>query len=144
MAEGRSLRDAARERLRSPARFLVLSGLSFALNLVVTAALHEGAGLGTDASFALALAMVFLANFALMRWYVFPGGSRPLVPQLVGFGLSSLAFRGLEFAGFLLLHRVLGLAYLLAAATTLSLSFATKYVYYNAWLFAREPGGSER
>ncbi len=141
MEEGLSLRAAARERLRSPARFLVLSGLSFTLNLAVTAALHEGAGLGADASFACALATVFLVNFALMRRYVFPGGSRPLVPQLVGFGLSSLAFRGLEFAGFLLLHSVLELAYLLAAAATLSLSFATKYVYYNAWLFAREPGG---
>lgn len=144
MDEGLSPRGAARERLRSPARFLVLSGLSFTLNLAITAALHEGAGLGADASFALALATVFVVNFALMRWYVFPGGSRPLVPQLVGFGLSSLAFRGLEFAGFLLLHSVFGLVYLLAAAATLSLSFATKYVYYNAWLFAREPGGRTR
>ena len=75
MEEGLSPRGAARERLRSPARFLVLSGLSFALNLAFTAALHEGVGLGADASFALALVAVFLVNFTLMRWYVFPGGN---------------------------------------------------------------------
>ena len=92
MEEELSLRGAARERLRSPARFLVLSGLSFTLNLAVTGALHEGAGLGADASFACALATVFLVNFALMRWYVFPGGSRPVVPQLVGFGEQPIGF----------------------------------------------------
>ena len=115
----------------------MLSGFSFAANITLTAVLHELIGVGEEVSFAVALATVFAFNFALMRWFVFAGAGRPLLPQFLGFGLSSLAFRGLEFCTFLVLHQVAGIPYLLAATATLTFSFVAKYLFYGRWLFAR-------
>ena len=73
-----------------------------------------------------------------MRWWVFRGTPRPLLDQLLGFGLSSLFFRGTEYLGYLLLYRWADLPYLMAALVVISVSFGLKYVAYNSWLFARE------
>jgi putative flippase GtrA len=126
-----ALRDGA------PVRYLLQSGLSFTANLGITAGLHELLGVSPELSFAVALVFVFVMNFAGMRWWVFRGTDRAIASQLMGFGLSSLAFRGLEYCGFLLLYRIAGTPYLLAAASTIGLSFVVKYVVYNSWLFSR-------
>ena len=129
--------NAANQRAPTPLRYLLLSALSFTLNLGVTAGLCEIFGVAPEVSFAVALATVFVTNFAGMRWWVFRGTSRPVLRQLVGFGLSSLAFRGLEYCGYLLLYRVAGAPYLAAAVAVIGISFPLKYVVYDSWLFAR-------
>jgi len=121
----------------APLRYLALSGLSFVSNLGITACLHEAFGVSPELAFAVALVTVFVANFAGMRWWVFRGTARPVVRQLLGFGVSSLSFRGLEYCGYLLLFRIAGVPYLAAAAATIGISFAVKYVVYNSWLFSR-------
>lgn len=124
--------------LSAPARFVALGATSFSLNLGITAGLHELLSVSPEISFAIALATVFCANFAAMRWWVFRGTGRPLLGQLLGFGLSSLCFRGAEYVGYLVLYRVAGLAYLVSALVVIGVSFGLKYVVYNSWLFARE------
>jgi len=124
-------------RAATPLRYLVLSALSFLLNLGITAGLHEIFGVAPEISFAVALATVFVTNFAGMRWWVFRGTSRPFLRQLVGFGLSSATFRGLEYCGYLLLYRAAGAPYLAAAIAVMGVSFVVKYVVYDSWLFAR-------
>jgi putative flippase GtrA len=124
-------------RAGKPARYLLLSALSFALTLGITAGLRECFGVPPEISFAVALAVVFLTNFAGMRWWVFRGTERPMILQFVGFGLSSLSFRGLEYCGYLLLYRIAGIPYLAAAVATIGISFVVKYAVYDSWLFSR-------
>ena len=124
-------------RAGKPARYLLLSALSFALTLGITAGLREWFGVPPEISFAVALAVVFLTNFAGMRWWVFRGTERPMIVQFVGFGLSSLSFRGLEYCGYLLLYRIAGIPYLAAAVATIGISFVVKYAVYDSWLFSR-------
>lgn len=124
-------------RAGKPARYLLLSALSFALTLGITAGLREWFGVPPEISFAVALAVVFLTNFAGMRWWVFRGTERPVIVQFVGFGLSSLSFRGLEYCGYLLLYRIAGIPYLAAAVATIGISFVVKYAVYDSWLFSR-------
>jgi putative flippase GtrA len=124
-------------RVGAPLRYLLQSGLSFTTNLGITAGLHELLGVSPEISFAIALVFVFVMNFAGMRWWVFRGTDRPIATQFMGFGLSSLAFRGLEYCGYLLLYRVAAIPYLVAAAATIGISFVVKYVVYNSWLFSR-------
>ncbi|MFQ5416991.1 MAG: GtrA family protein [Myxococcota bacterium] len=124
--------------LGAPGRFLLLGGLSFSLNLGITAALHEIFGVSPEVSFAVALVAVFCVNFAIMRCWVFRGTSRPIRSQLAGFGVSSLFFRGLEYAGYFALFRYARFPYLVAALTVIGISFTLKYVVYNFWLFSRE------
>jgi putative flippase GtrA len=115
----------------------VFSGVSFAVNIGITSSLHEGIGVSPEISFAVALLVVFVMNFAAMRWWIFAGTNRRLGSQLLGFGFSSLAFRGLEYCGYLVLYRVLGIPYLGAAVATIGVSFVAKYVVYDSWLFTR-------
>lgn len=129
--------NAVGRRMAVPARYLAFSGLSFGVNLGTTAGLHEGIGVTPEISFGVALVVVFLMNFAGMRWWIFSGTDRPVVPQLLGFGLSSLFFRGLEYCGYLLLYRMAGVDYLVAAVVTIGVSFVAKYAVYNSWLFSR-------
>jgi putative flippase GtrA len=124
--------------LGAPARFLVLGVLSFSTNLGITAGLHEILGVSPEVAFAIALVIAFCMNFSLMRWWVFRGTERPIMDQLVGFGVSSLFFRGTEYVGYLFLYRIANVRYLTAAVAVLGASFVVKYVVYNSWLFSRE------
>ena len=124
-------------RMGVPARYLAFSGLSFGMNLGITAGLHAGVGLAPEISFAVALAVVFLMNFVGMRWWIFSGTDRPMASQFLGFGFSSLVFRGLEYCGYLVLYRMVGVDYLVAAVVTIGISFVAKYTVYNSWLFSR-------
>jgi putative flippase GtrA len=129
--------NSVARRLAVPARYLAFSGLSFAVNLGITAGLHEGFDVDPEVSFAVALVVVFLMNFAGLRWWIFSGTDRPVASQFLGFGLSSLGFRGLEYCGYLLLYRLAGLDYLLAAVAVIGAAFVAKYAVYNSWLFSR-------
>ena len=125
-------------QLGAPARFVALGATSFSLNLGMTVVLHEFFGVSPELAFAAALITVFCVNFSIMRWWVFRGTPRPLLDQLLGFGVSSLFFRGSEYLGYLLLYRWAGLTYVVAAVVVISVSFSLKYVVYNSWLFARD------
>ena len=129
--------NASLRRAGTPARYLLLSALSFGLTLGITAGLREWFSVSPEISFAVALLVVFLTNFAGMRLWVFRGTQRPVAIQCMGFGLSSLSFRGLEYCLYLLLYRVVGIPYLAAAIATIGVSFVVKYVVYNSWLFSR-------
>jgi len=123
-------------RTSAPVRFVLLGAISFSTNLCVTAGLHELVHVSPDASFAIGLATVFILNFAVMRWWVFPGSGLSMGRQLAGFAMTSVVFRVAEFLVFLLLRHVGGTYYLLAAAGTLCFSLVLKYFVYGSWLFA--------
>jgi hypothetical protein len=87
-------------------------------------------------SFAVGLVTVFVINFAVMRWWVFPDSDLSVGRQLAGFAMMSVVFRSSEFLVFLLLRHVGGTYYLYAAGATLCLSMVVKYFTYGSWLFA--------
>jgi putative flippase GtrA len=123
-------------RTGAPFRFVLLSAISFATNLGITAGLHELAGASPDVSFAIGLATVFVLNFVVMRWWVFPESGLSMARQLTGFAMTSVVFRISEFFIFLLLRHVGDTYYLFAAGGTLCFSMVVKYFVYGSWLFA--------
>ncbi len=124
-------------RAKAILRFGTSGALSFAVNLGGTAFLHELCGFGEEVAFAVALAVVFVMNFLVMRYYVFPGPQRSVTTQLAMFGASSVGFRGAEYLAFLILHTWLRTQYALAIVAILALSFVCKFVFYRGVVFAR-------
>ena len=128
------------------ARFGVLGGISFALNLAVTTGLHELAGVRAETAYAVALALVLLTNFVACRLWVFGDSHGRALDQGVLFLISSLAFRGAEYAAFLVLHTLAGLHYLAAIVLITAFSVATKFLHYRFVVFRASPaspGGRE-
>jgi putative flippase GtrA len=122
---------------RSALRFTAATGLSFGVNLGLTAALHEWFGVAEETAFGVALAVVFLMNFAMLRWWIY--GRRPgsLAWEFAGYSVSALAFRGAEYLAFLLVHTWLNVHYTAAILGIQAVSFVSKYVYYGAVIFRR-------
>jgi putative flippase GtrA len=132
--------SARSPRAGAPLRFVLLSVMSFTLNLGVTAGVREGLGASPEVAFAVGILTVFTVNFTTMRWWVFPGSGRSATRQLTIFALTSLVSRSTEYAVFLLLIHVAGVFYLAAAALTLIVSMIVKYFVYGSWLFAEQEG----
>jgi putative flippase GtrA len=122
---------------RASVRYLVFSGISFCLNVGITATLREAFGVSPEIAFAVALVTVFVINFIGLRWWVFAGTERALAKQFAAFVLSSLCFRGLEYCAYLVLLRAFDVPYLIAVVATIGVSFVVKYVVYGSWLFSR-------
>jgi len=117
-------------------RFGALGAVGFGLNIVVTFVLTETFGAPEELAFAIGLGAVFIFSFLTSRYLIFVGAaSGDPHKQLLKFAASSAAFRGAEYLGFLLLHTVMGLGYLLAIPVVLGVSFLTKFVAYSSVVF---------
>ena len=120
-------------------RFGVLGAVGFGINIAVAVVLTEFFGVSEELSFAIALAVVFCFSFVTSRYLIFAGAAAgDPRKQLAKFAVSSAAFRGAEYVGFLLLHTVLGQPYLLTIVSVLTVSFLTKFVTYSTVVFTSE------
>lgn len=122
--------------MQSLFRFGGAGALSFSINVGLTAFLHEVLGVLEEIAFAISLVVAFIVNFITCRYYVFDGRSGDVRKQLLAHLVLSLFFRGTEYLGFLLLHTVMGLPYLLAVVTVLVVSFAAKFLFYKNVVFS--------
>ena len=122
------------------ARFAATGGVAFGLNLSMTVGLHELLGSSEELAFAIALLTVFIFSFFACRYYIFFEARGSIRRQLTLFAASSLGFRCAEYLGFLLLHSMLGVAYVAAVVIILGLSFVTKFVFYRTVVFIDVPG----
>lgn len=118
-------------------RFCILTGISFSINFGLTALLHDVLGVSAEASFAAALATVYIVNFILKRYYVYRARSGDIKRQMVLYALSAVGFRSAEYLAFLLVHTGLGLHYLLSIFLVLFVSFMVKFFYYKNVVFLR-------
>ena len=118
-------------------RYAVASAFSFVFVIACTAGLHELAGLSETLSPALALALAFVVNFALLRTWVFPGQSAPVGRQMAETALASLLFRVLEYGLFLIGHLGLGIDYLVATGASVCVSALAKFFVYREIVFNR-------
>ena len=118
------------------ARFAVLGAAGFGLNIAITVSLHEWLGAPEELAFAVALAVVFGFSFLTSSYLIFAGAAHgDPRKQLFKFALSNAGFRVAEYVGFLVLHTVLRLPYLLAIVAVLSCSFLTKFFTYSTVVF---------
>lgn len=123
-------------------RYTALSVASGALNIGLTAACHHGAGLGEEASYAIALAGVFAVNFAAMRQWVYRDTRHrhDAGAQLLKCALVSAGVRTGEWLAFVVLHTLVGVHYLVAIPSIMVGSFAMKFLLYDRLVF----GGRRR
>lgn len=117
-------------------RFAGLGAAGFVLNIGITVSLHEWLGAPEELAFAVALAVVFVFSFLTSRYLIFTGAAHgDPKKQLLKFALSNAGFRVAEYGGFLVLHTVLRLPYLLAIVAVLGFSFLTKFFTYSTVVF---------
>jgi putative flippase GtrA len=105
------------------------------LNLVITSFVHEVLGRSPELAFAVALICVFTYNFFACRHIIFRATTGDPRRQMVKYaGLSGL-LRLVEYLGFLVVHAILNVQYLLAAIIVLGTSFFLKYHLYGKLVF---------
>ena len=124
------------QTIRQTVLFGLASGIGFAVNIGITAFLHEVLGITPGISFAVALACAYAANFFNNRTWVFNSDAKAL-PQVARFLSVSLLFRLAEYLVFLLLHAMLGLHYLIAVLISLFSFYFIKFFVYKKLVFTR-------
>lgn len=129
--------SAAPPRVHSLFRFVAATLISLAVSFGVTIALHELLGASEELAYAAALFLVYLLNFAFLRWWIYGLRLGPIVPQFLFYSASAVGFRAAEYGVFLVLHTWLGMQYLLAMALVQGASFLTKFFYYGSVVFRR-------
>jgi putative flippase GtrA len=117
-------------------RFGALGAVGFALNLAITVSLHELLGAPEELAFAVALVAVFVFGFLTNRHLIFVGAAHgDPKKQLFKYAISNAGFRVAEYVGFLILHTILRLPYLLAIVAVLGSAFLTKFFTYSSVVF---------
>lgn len=116
-------------------RFALLSGLSFVVNLSTTYLLHEWVGWSSLVAVPIAMAIVTVMNFCVLRGFVFSGDGRGWWAQFAYFVLSIAGFRVAEYAAFVLLHGVLSSPYLITYAGILAASLVCKFLFLRGTVF---------
>ncbi len=111
-----------------------LSMFSFALNLGITTGLTELFLWEPRNSYTVALLVVLMVNFVVMRYKIFRGAGGAW-RQIGSFLLISVASRGMERASFAFLHGVLALQYQLCVVLISCVFTVLKYAAYGIWVF---------
>jgi putative flippase GtrA len=123
------------EKARKGFRFVLLSGLSFALNYGLTVGLHEYAGFAPDVAFAIALAAVFVVNFFVMRFYVYRATAASLRSQLPRYVVSAILFRIVQQRLFAWIHMHDWLPYKVNVVVVLALFTIVKFFFWDRVVF---------
>lgn len=127
--------EHAKPMRKQAARFAMLSALSFGVNLSMTAALHEWAGLSSLIAVPIAMVCVTVMNFGALRWFVFGHDGRSATTQFIGFATSIAGFRLAEYLVFALVHGLLGAPYLITYAAILIASLVGKFLLLRGTVF---------
>ena len=120
-------------------RFGLVGVFSYTATVALTALCHEGLQLSESLSFAIALVLVFAANFLLCRHFVFKATQGSAVRQVRLYFLASVFFRSAEWLAFYLVQDVLelGLHYVLTITIIKGGILCGKFVYFRTWVFLR-------
>lgn len=105
-------------------------------NIAVTAMLREWVGLAVELAYAGGYTTVLIISFLLCRHAVFDAADGDLNRQFTVFVVSSVFFRGMEFAANVVCYKLFAIQYLWALVMIQSLSFVIKFFYYRAVVFS--------
>lgn len=132
-----------RSTLGRLARFTSVAAVGFPLNLAVTAFVHEILGASEELAFAVALITLFVFYFVANRHFTFRATGGDARRQLLRYAVFSALFRFAEFLGFLVVHTVFEVQYLIAAIAILGTSFVLKFHFYGGVVFTEVPGEAD-
>ncbi len=114
--------------------------LSLPANLAVTVLLHEVFGLMVEAAAACGFIAALVVGFAMCRYVVFDASAGNPVRQFTAYAVSSVFFRGIEYAAFVLLYRYAEVHYVVSMVVVVGVSFIVKFAYYKLVVFAGAKG----
>jgi putative flippase GtrA len=142
MLNSRRVRKAFRDHklVREGIRYLLAGGLSFASGLIVLIVLVEFIALSPALAAAISFAAVFVLNFILARYFIFPGGTTGVAGQFMRYGVINVAMRSGEYLLFLLIIDIFALNYVLCMVLSLALSNVIKFFAYRAIVFGDRSG----
>jgi putative flippase GtrA len=127
-------------------RYGGVSVLSLVLNVGGAWTLYTVVGLVPELAYAISLATIFVVNFLLFRHWVFrdtTGPRRPARRQFGEFFATTAAFRGSEYACFLLLHSLLRLDPTLAIVGISCVFTVLKFAVFNLRTFSSPDEGAD-
>lgn len=116
------------------ARYLLATINSALLSLTLPIIFHELLQTPEEVSVGVSLFIVFIANFFIIRLFVFRSAS-PALPEFIRFFLFSIGFRIGEYLLFLFIFRVVTINYILALIIALSISFTIKFILQRTFVF---------
>jgi putative flippase GtrA len=118
-------------------RLGIVAVISFILNVALTVFLTETIGISPEYSFGIVLGLIFLINFFSTRYWVFKDrvNASNGWSQFVKCIAVSMTFRLLEWVAFYLLLERLHLHYVVAMIGVLCISFMTKALIYDRYVF---------
>lgn len=122
-------------------RFLLVGGLSFALDLGLLALLHEGLGVALWVATPIAFIVSLVFNFVLQRVFTFRAtnkGSVSAVKYLLLVVLN-IVVSDVIVTGF----DALGWSYVIGKTTATVLTTGWNYFLYRHWIFKRTPEAAE-
>ena len=109
-------------------------------NLAVAALLHEVFGVIVEVAAACGFIVVLLVGFAMCRYVVFDAMGDNAARQFTAFAVSSVFFRGIEYAAFVALYRYADVQYVVSMVSVVGVSFIVKFAYYKRVVFAGTKG----
>jgi putative flippase GtrA len=124
-------------QIRSFARYLIITGLSFLTNIGLTVFSTEVLTFPEEVSYAIALVTVFVMNFLFMRYYIYVSREQSAKRQFLLYGMSAVGFRGVEYISFLIIHTWLAVQYALAIIEIQVCSAMVKFFYYKIVVFRK-------
>lgn len=116
-----------------------LSILSFIILLGLTTLMAERIGWREGDAYSLALVVVLVVNFSVMRYGIYRVGGGGAARQAAGFLLVSVVSRSLERLSFELLVGGLGMQYQMAVILISCVFTLLKYAVYGKWIFKTRP-----
>jgi len=122
------------------ARFVGVAAVGFPLNLAVTVFVHEILGASEEMAFAVALITLFVFYFLANRHFTFRATGGDPSRQLFRYAVFSALFRLSEFLGFLVIHTLFDVQYVIAAVVILGTSFLLKFYFYGDVVFTEGRG----
>jgi putative flippase GtrA len=131
---GRAAPSGRRALLGEVLRFCGVGVFSYALGVALAAVFHELSGFKPELAVALSLAIILTTNFFLARLFIFRSSGR-VHHEMLRFGVTSAAMRGVEYLTFLALLNGLGINYLVSMTGAMLLSSCAKFVLYRTVVF---------
>jgi putative flippase GtrA len=116
--------------------FLALGGMSACVTVGGPALLHEVGHVPVNIAYRSALIAAIFLNFFMMRHVIMPTDDPRWGRQLIAFALSSVIWRGMEYASFEFLHARFAIHYTLLIVGIAGFFTVLKFVYYRLTVFA--------
>ena len=120
---------------RQVTAFGLLGVVGIVINTSLTAVAKELFGSPIAIAYLVGYGTTLLVGFLACRYFIFTSERGAFLHQSSLFFVSSVVFRGIEYAGSLFLYEVVGVHYIAAIFCMAAISFFIKFIYFR-YLFS--------